>query len=72
VEGFEPPDCLILAVVPGEAKSAFTRVFDALRPEAWDPYPAVSLVCCGVWVPAFAGTTEERAFAGTTAVKDER
>src|SRR6185312_12562559 len=28
--------------------------------ETRDPYAAVELIYCGVWVPAFAGTTERR------------
>src|SRR3954447_10418904 len=36
----------LVSVVPGE------------RSEVRDPYSAAELKCCGVWVPAFAGTTE--------------
>jgi hypothetical protein len=37
---------LISFVVPGEARAV-----------AQDPYSAIELRCCGVWVPASAGRT---------------
>jgi putative endonuclease len=41
----ESGDGRILSVVPGEGS------------ETRDPYSPASQFCCGVWVPAFAGTT---------------
>src|SRR5690348_5697357 len=46
------------SVVPGEPEARL-RACATRHGETRDPYSAAGLRCCGVWVPAFAGTTAE-------------